>query len=160
MSVSPTPVTAEIDLPVDPATVYRLYVTRPGRRHPADGLSGAPAEIVYEPFSGGRWYERGRDGREFEWGRVLEWDPPHRLVLAWMVGASTGVWAFDPDPACASRVEITFEPCAAGTRVRVTHTGFEAHGSGAASIHLGVSGSGGWADDLRDLARAASPVET
>jgi uncharacterized protein YndB with AHSA1/START domain len=146
-------VTAEIGVPVDPATAFELYVSRPGRRHPAEGLSGAPAEIVYEPFPGGRWYERAADGRECEWGRVAEWDPPHRLVLAWMVGASTGEWAFDPDPAHASRAEITFEPTDRGTCVRVRHTGLEAHGSGAASIRRGASR--GWVEDLEDLLDAA-----
>lgn len=146
-------VTAEVDVPVDPATAFQLYVTRPGRRHPTEGQSGAPAEIVYEPFAGGRWYERADDGREYEWGKVLEWGPPHRLVLAWMVGASSGKWAFDPDPAHASRAEITFEPTERGTRVRVEHTGFEAHGPGAASIRRGVSQ--GWVEDLHDLRRAA-----
>jgi uncharacterized protein YndB with AHSA1/START domain len=147
------PVTAEIEVPVDPATAFELYVSRPVRRHPAEGLSGAPAEIIYEPFAGGRWYERAGDGREFDWGRVAEWDPPRRLVLAWMVGASTGGWAFDPDPAHASRAEITFEPTDRGTCVRVRHTGLEAHGSAAASIRRGASR--GWVDDLEDLLGAA-----
>lgn len=155
-----TPVTAEIDVPVDPKTAFRLYVTRPGRQHPVEGLSGKPAEIIYEPFAEGRWYERSEGGGEFDWGRVLEWDPPHRLVLAWMVGTASGTWAFDPDPAHASRAEITFEPIDGGTRVRVTHTGFEAHGSGTDSIRGGVSGRGGWAEDFRDLARAAAFTTT
>jgi len=145
--------TAEIEVPVDPATAFALYVTRPGRRHPAEGLSGAHAEIIYEPFPGGRWFERAADGREYEWGRVAEWDPPHRLVLAWMVGASTGRWAFDPDPAHASRAEITFDPTEGGTRVRVRHTGLQAHGSGAASIRRGATR--GWVEDLEDLLGAA-----
>jgi uncharacterized protein YndB with AHSA1/START domain len=146
-------VAAEVEVPVDPATAFALYVTRPGRRHPKDGLSGAPAEIIYEPLAGGRWYERADDGREYEWGKVIEWDPPHRLILAWMVGASTGEWAFDPDPTHASRAEITFQSTEHGTRVRVEHSGFEAHGSGAASIKRGASR--GWVEDLHDLTRAA-----
>jgi uncharacterized protein YndB with AHSA1/START domain len=151
-----TPVTAEIDVPVPPETAFRLYVTRPGRTHPEEGLSGGTGEIVYEPFAGGRWYERGPDGREHEWGRVLEWDPPRRLVLAWMVGAATGPWAFDPHPRHASRAEITFAPVDGGTRVHVAHSGFGAHAAGAASVRRGVTG--GWTRDLRDLARAASAL--
>lgn len=146
------PVTAQIEVPVDAETAFRLYVSRPGRRHPVGGLSGAPAEIVYEPFAGGRWYEVGEDGTQHDWGRVLTWDPPRRLVLAWMVDAGSGAWAFDPDPDRASRAEITFEPTATGTLVRVVHSGFEAHVDGA-SIRRGVGG--GWSSDLDDLARAA-----
>jgi uncharacterized protein YndB with AHSA1/START domain len=148
------PLTAEIDVPVGPDRAFELYVSRPGRRHPGTGLSGAPAQIVYEPFVGGRWYERTADGREYDWGRILEWDPPRRLVLAWMVGAWTGSWAFDPDPQHASRAEITFLAIEDGTRVRVEHSNLEAHGRGADAIRRGASG--GWVDDLDDLARAAS----
>lgn len=150
------PVQAEIEVPVPPERAFRLYVNRPGRTHPEEGFSGGAGEIVYEPFAGGRWYERGPDGREHEWGRVLEWDPPRRLVLAWMVGASAGPWAFDPDPDHASRAEITFEPVEGGTRVRVCHSGFEAHADGADSVRLGVTN--GWRNDLRDLARAADQL--
>ena len=144
------PVIAEITVPADPERAFALYVDRPGRTHPREGLSGSPAAVVYEPLAGGRWYERGSDGREHDWGHVLEWDPPHRLVLAWMVGVRDGAWAYDPDPRHASRAEITFEAAGDGsTRVRVVHTGFDAHGGGASSIRNGVAG--GWHEDLRDL---------
>ncbi|MGW6282130.1 SRPBCC domain-containing protein [Kribbella sp. NPDC055071] len=151
------PVRQEVVVPVDPRRAFELYVNRPGRAHPADGQSGDPLRIVYEPFAGGRWYEVDRSGREYEWGRVLTWDPPHRLTLAWMVGAATGEWAFDPDPAHASLAEITFEPIDGGTRVAVEHTGFERHGRGADSIRRGVST--GWAEDLHDLQRAIEPAK-
>lgn len=104
----------------------------------------------------GGGFERAADGREYDWGRVLEWDPPHRLVLSWMVNATTGAWAFDPDPELASRVEITFEDRGGKTRVQVVHTGFEAHGTGAESIRRGAGGENGWSDDLADLRRAVS----
>lgn len=154
MTITLTPVTAEVVVPVAPHRAFDLYVHRPGRTHPDEGLSGAAAEIVYEPFEGGRWFERGPDGGEHDWGRVLTYDPGQRLVLAWMVGAVEGEWVYDPDPARASRAEVTFQAVDGGTRVSVVHTGFEAHGDGAASIHRGVSG--GWGRDLDDLSRAAT----
>lgn len=147
------PVEHEVFVPVEPDTAFQLYVTRSGRTHPSDGQSGGPAEIVYEPFSGGRWYERDDSGREYDWGRILVWDPPRRLTLAWMVNAHSGIWAYDPDPAQASRADITFEPVESGTRVRVRHTGFEQHGRAGSTIRRGVDN--GWLEDLADLARAA-----
>lgn len=147
------PVTATIDVPVDPATAFRLYVSRPGRLHPAQGQCGEACDVVYEPFPGGRWYERGADAREYDWGRILVWDPPRSLVLDWMVNSFDGEWRFDPDPANASRAEITFEPITAGTRVQVVHTDLDNHQGGAAHIHRGVTR--GWRQDLQDLHRAA-----
>lgn len=154
MSLPTEPVRHEVIVPVAPGTAFELYVNRPGRTHPRDGQSGDPTRIVYEPFAGGRWYEIDTAGREYEWGRVLVWKPPRRLTLAWMVGASTGVWAFDPEPAHASLAEITFEPVARGTRVSVEHSGFERHGPSGMSIRRGVSI--GWGEDLKDLLRAAA----
>lgn len=101
---APDPIDVEIVVPADPERAFALYVDRPGRRHPGAGFSGAPSRVVYEPRAGGRWYEVGPDGAEHEWGRVVVWEPPHRLELAWMVGAADGSWAFDPDPAHASRL--------------------------------------------------------
>ena len=147
------PVTAEIDVPVQPEVAFDLYVHRPGRTHPSEGQSGNPVQIVYEPFEGGRWYEVGADGREHDWGRVVVWDPPHRLVLAWMVNADANGWHFDPDPDHASRAELTFEGTPAGTRVRVLHTEYDRHGAGGVSIRRGTAS--GWTEDLNDLRAAA-----
>ena len=51
-------------------------------------------DIVIEPKAGGRWYERGEDGSTCDWGRVLSWEPPTRLVLSWEITAD---WKHDPE---------------------------------------------------------------
>src|SRR5689334_22534213 len=55
--------------------------------------AGPMAEAVIEPREGGRWFERSEDGTETEWGRVLAWEPPDRVVLAWQI---TAEWRYDP----------------------------------------------------------------
>ena len=42
-------------------------------------------DIGIEPRQGGHCYERGPHGFTCHWGRVLVWDPPTRLVLAWQI---------------------------------------------------------------------------
>ena len=37
---------------------------------------------VFEPKVGGHIYDRGTDGSECRWARILASDPPHRVVSA------------------------------------------------------------------------------
>jgi uncharacterized protein YndB with AHSA1/START domain len=111
------------------------------------------AEAVLERREGGRWYERGVDGSECEWGRVLAWEPPHRLVLSWHIG---GKWQYDPDPTRASEVEVRFT--AKGPRetvVELRHHHLERHEDGQL-LHDEVGGEGGWNGLLERFARAAA----
>ena len=63
------------------------------------------AEVILESHEGGRWYERGVDGTECDWGRVLSWEPPSRVLFTWQIN---GHWQFDPDPTHASEIEVLF----------------------------------------------------
>jgi len=100
------------------------------------------SDFVLEPKVGGRWYEVGVDGSQCETGRVLAFDPPDRLVLAWHLDAN---WQYDPDPAHASEVEVRFiaeEPTR--TRVELEHRGFERHAAGGEAVHGVVDSPQGW----------------
>jgi len=99
------------------------------------------SEVVLEPRVGGRWFERASTEAECDWGRVLIWEPPHRLVFTWQINGS---WQFDPDPGKASEIEARFsasgpEECV----VQVEHRGFERLDGGQA-IQNAINGGGGW----------------
>jgi uncharacterized protein YndB with AHSA1/START domain len=149
----------EVTVPAPVERTFTAYTQEQHRWIAEDHWLGEsrPAAVVLEPRPGGRWYERAADGTESDWGTVLEWDPPGRIVLRWMVGVVDGGWGFDPDPEHASRVELTFTPTDDGrTVVRLEHTGFEAHGAGARIIHGGVGGTDGWPADLAGLVAHAA----
>jgi uncharacterized protein YndB with AHSA1/START domain len=59
--------------------------------------------VVLEPFVGGRWFERGVDGSECDWGHVRTWDPPRRLVLAWEISSD-----WHEDSSIQTEVEVRF----------------------------------------------------
>jgi len=108
-------------------------------------------EVVIEPRAGGRWFERDADGGECDWGFVTEWDPPHRLLLAWHL---TPEYEFDPDPGKATEVEVRFTAQDGGTLVELEHRGFEKHGETGSDMRGKVAADGGWADLLSLYARA------
>jgi uncharacterized protein YndB with AHSA1/START domain len=144
--IPPITGTVTVALPVDEA--FALFTSAIDRWWPRAFHIGAAEvdEIVLEPFVDGRWYERGVDGSECTWGEVLAYDAPRRLVLSWHLN---GEWAYDPDPAHASEIEVTFTPDGDGTRVELVHRGFERHGATAEALRDGVSREGGWGGLLK-----------
>jgi len=106
---------------------------------------------VIEPRPGGRWFERGEDGSECDWGRVIAWEPPHRVVLAWQLNAD---YEFDPD--LHTELEVRFSPDGAdGTRVELEHRGLDAYGARTAEMRDAFGSDGGWTGLLRRFAEAA-----
>ncbi len=98
------------------------------------------AKAVIDPYAGGRWYELGEDDSRTDWGDVLAYDPPHRLVLTWHIG---GTWSLEASPENFSEIEVTFTPEGDGTRVELAHRHLERH-TAAASLAESVGGDGGW----------------
>jgi Activator of Hsp90 ATPase homolog 1-like protein len=108
------------------------------------------AEAVLEGREGGRWYERGVDGSECEWGTVLVWDPPARVVLDWQL---SGEWAYDAD--IHTEVEVTFESEAPDrTKVTLEHRGLDAYGDQMDEVRGSVDSPGGWPGILELFAQS------
>jgi uncharacterized protein YndB with AHSA1/START domain len=114
------------------------------------------AEAVLEPRVGGRWYERGVDGSECDWGRVLAWEPPHRLVVTWQIN---GHWQYDADPGHASEIEVRFTADGPGqTTVELEHRHLDRLVEGQA-LRDGIRGGGGWNTILEGFAKATADQE-
>ncbi|MGV9330740.1 SRPBCC family protein [Nocardia sp. NPDC003726] len=111
------------------------------------------ADAILEPGVGGRWYERGVDGTECDWGRVLTWEPPQRLVVTWQIN---GHWQYDPDPDHASEIEIRFT--AEGpdhTNVELEHRHLDRLVEGKAIRDTIAEQGGGWGTLLELFAKTA-----
>lgn len=111
------------------------------------------AEAVLEAGVDGRWYERGEDGSECDWGRVLVWEPPRRLVVTWQIN---GRWEYDPDPEHASEIEVRFTPDGPGrTTVELEHRHIDRVVGGQA-VYDALIGCGNWIVLLERFADKAS----
>ena len=100
------------------------------------------AETVFERREGGRIYDRGVDGSECHWARVLAYDPPDRVVFSWDVSPQ---WQIESDHAKTSEVEVRFiAETPARTRVELEHRNLDRHGAGWESARDGVGSEGGW----------------
>ncbi|HEY1959184.1 MAG TPA: SRPBCC domain-containing protein [Polyangiaceae bacterium] len=133
---------------------FRVFTDRMALWWPSDHhIGNAPLEsIVLEPRAGGRWAERGADGKECDWGRVLAWDPPGRVVLAWQLDAD-----FKFDAAFETEVEIRF--VAEGekrTRVELEHKHLERYGAREGELRASFDSKGGWQLGLDAFAGAAA----
>lgn len=107
--------------------------------------------VLIEPRAGGRWFERGEDGSECDWGKVLAWEPPTRLLLSWQINGN-----FQVDPNLITEVEVTFIPEDVNlTRVELEHRYLERARDTAATLRAGVDSPGGWAGLLKRFAEAA-----
>jgi uncharacterized protein YndB with AHSA1/START domain len=112
--------------------------------HESHHIGAMPAIAVLEPRADGRCYSLAQDGTQSDWGRVLAFEPPHRLVFAWLL---TPDWQLEPDPAKASDVTVTFTAVSPSqTQVTLVHAGFERYAdpAGGTAMRDQVDGAGGW----------------
>ena len=100
------------------------------------------AETVFEPHVGGNIYDRGVDGSECRWARVLAFEPPTRVVFSWDISPQ---WQIESDPERTSEVEVRFIAETAGrTRVELEHRNLHRHGEGWEAARDSVGSDQGW----------------
>jgi uncharacterized protein YndB with AHSA1/START domain len=148
--IKPAPVRRSVRVSAPRERAFEVFTAGIGRWWPKSHHIGKSDldTLVIEPRAGGRWYEKGADGSEHPWGRVLAYDPPHRLVLAWQL---TRDFAYDPD--FETTVEVTFEEKGGATIVHFEHRDLERMGVDA--VEMLESMDGGWGL-LLDLYKAAA----
>ena len=133
-----------VQAPIDRA--FAVFASRMGEwwhKEHSIAKGTTQADVVIEPREGGRWYEKGADGSEHQWGRVAVFDPPKRLVLVWQLTRE-----FDFDPDFETIVEVQLEEQRGATLVRFEHRHLERMGADAVEMLEGMDGGWGMLLDL------------
>jgi len=105
-------------------------------------LEAEIAETVFESHVGGHIYDRGVDGSECRWARVLAYEPPNRVIFSWDISPQ---WQIETDLDKTSEVEVRFVAEAPErTRVELEHRNLDRHGEGWEPERDAVAGDGGW----------------
>src|SRR5438105_5973151 len=117
-----------VEAPLERA--FSVFTEEIGSWWPPDHhiLRAPLAEMVFEPREGGAVYDRGADGSECRWARVLAFEPPRRVVISWDIALD---WQIETDPERTSEVEVRFIAEGPGrTLVELEHRNIDRHGDG------------------------------
>jgi uncharacterized protein YndB with AHSA1/START domain len=151
----PNSVRKVMNVQAPPAVAWRVFTEKMGTWWPLGvykiGKTNA-VDAIIEPRVGGRWYERGDDGSTCNWGSVLSWEPPLRLVLSWDITAD---WQYDPD--LKTEIEVRF--IAEGkdaTRVELEHRKLDRYGSRRDEMRHIFNTEGDWGRLLAMFAARAA----
>ncbi|HEY4125623.1 MAG TPA: SRPBCC family protein [Rhizomicrobium sp.] len=145
------PVRKSLQVSASQAHAFEVFTAGFGRWWPNTHHTSAieMKDAIIEPHLGGRWYEVGEDGSQCDWGKVLAWEPPARLVLSWHLN---GKFQYDTD--VESEVEVHFIAENANvTRVELEH---RIVAPDAEIIRAGVDSTGGWSLLLEMFAKEAA----
>lgn len=139
--IAPAAIKKTIEVRAPIARAFEVFAGRMGEwwhKEHSIAKGTTQMDVVIEPRAGGRWYEVGADGSEHLWGRVLAYDPPKRLLLAWQLTRE-----FQHDPDFETTVEVRFEERDGMTVVEFEHRDLERMGADAVELLEGMDG--GWA---------------
>ena len=141
--ISPAPIRKQLRVKASQDKAFRTFTAGMGswwlKTHSLVG--SGQKDVVIEPRAGGRWYETGNAGEENEWGRVLAWEAPDRVLLAWQLNAE---WSYDPD--FETTIEVRFTPDGDHTIVDFEHRDLERFGDKAEAVRgdYDTGMDGGW----------------
>ena len=136
-----------VEAPIDRA--FRVFTHNFDRIKPREHnmLSVHIAQTVFEPRTGGHIFDRGVDGSECHWARVLAFEPPNRVVFSWDISPN---WQLETDLERASEVEVRFVAESPDrTRVELEHRNLDRHGDGWEQMRDAVGSADGWGSGLR-----------
>ncbi len=153
LAIKPAPVKKTLVVAASPQRAFEVFTAGFDRWWPrSHSIGDSPLKTaVIEGREGGRWYGLLENGQEAEWGDVLAWDPPNRLLLAWRIGAD---WRYDP--ALLTEVEVLFTAEGEGTRVNFEHRLLENMGAEGEGARASFDSEGGWTGLLRMFAAEAA----
>src|SRR2546428_2679686 len=140
-----------VEAPIERA--FTVFTEDIGSWWPPDHhiLEAKLAEMVFEPREGGHVYDRGVDGSECRWARVLAYERPNRVVISWDISAQ---WQIEMNLEKTNEVELRFVSEAPDrTRVELEHRNLERHGEGWEKMRDAVGSPDGWAGGLRAFAK-------
>jgi uncharacterized protein YndB with AHSA1/START domain len=147
-----TAVRTSIVVDATPERAFTVFTAEMGTWWPPEHhlLEADLSETVFEPRVGGRIYDKGVDGSECIWARVLAYEPPDRVVFSWDIGLD---WTIETDQARTSEVELRFVPDGPDrTRVELEHRHLERHGEGWEAMRDAVGSPDGWGVGMRRFA--------
>ena len=145
--ISPAPIRKSLRVKASRQKAFDTFVGQMGswwlKTHSL--VESGQKDVVIEPRAGGRWYEIGNDGSEKQWGRVLAWDAPARVLLAWQLNAE---WTYDPD--FETTVEVRFTADGDHVIVDFEHRDLDRFGDKAEAVRGDYESGmeGGWAQLL------------
>ena len=163
MNEAPITVNRHVVVNASRAAAFATFTERFGDFKPKEHnmLGVEIADTIVEAHVGGNIYDRGVDGSECRWARILAYEPPDRLVFSWDIGPT---WQVEADPELTSEVEVRFIAEADDrTRVELEHRHLDRHGPGWEGVAYGVADDQGWPlylDRYAALINPASDVPT
>ena len=154
-AADPNRVRKVVSVQAPQAVAWRVFTEKMGAWWPLAyykiGKANA-VDAVIEPRVGGLWYERGDDGSTCQWGSVLAWEPPSRLVLTWDINAD-----FQYDPTLNTEIEIRFNAEGSDrTRVELEHRHLDRYGARRDEMRRIYDTEGDWGKLLAAFAQLAA----